>query len=152
MTASESNQSSPFSALVVDAAEDFREELVHLLLRLGFNVLGATDSYDEASALLETNYCDLLITALDISESDDADSALSGGAALAYHVHNSGNGKNIFLTDGRESSDTLEAAAACDPIAWVARTGTTMTQRERFGLTTAVQQYLNELNRLRDRY
>ena len=81
MTASDSNPSSPFTALVVDAAEDFREELVNLLLRLGFNVLGATDSFEEASELLDNNYCDLLITAVDLSETGEAEPALAGGAA-----------------------------------------------------------------------
>ncbi len=146
MTTIKGKSSGPFTALVVDSGLDFREELVSLLHLLGFQVLGSTASYEIADDLLNSHHCDLLITAIDVQAVEHEDQELPAGTVLAYRVHSHGSGKIIFLTNGQESSESLEAAAACQPMAWVSRTGTTMTPRERYALNTVLEQFRAELN------
>ncbi len=126
-------------ALVVDCSEEFRRALGFLLRKLGFEVVGETGHYQNARDILQTRHCDLLITSLELYGDEAVE--LGGGVSLAYLMHSRIRGQVIFLSRGTETPDELEAAAACQPVAWIARTGTDMEPAERLALKSALTQY-----------
>ena len=128
-----------YRALVVEDERDFRENLILTIesMDIGITVVADTAYFDEAADIIDTMDIDLLITDINLSNEEAFNPGGEDGTVLGIKAYEKDRTPVVFLT-AYGAPDIMEAAAQCNPVGFIQKTGESVGRQALALLTSAI--------------